>query len=92
MKVKKQWQQPDISVIKERSSQKVIGSSRGGSMRYGTGVGPTPPAPYSTGVGPTPTPAGTGVGPTPDKRYSTGIGPTPEARYSTGIGPTPTPT
>jgi hypothetical protein len=66
MKKNQQWQKPDLSAMKERSSKKVIGSSRNGSMRYGTGVGPTPPAPYSTGVGPT-----------PPARYSTGIGPTP---------------
>ena len=45
MKKDKQWQKPDLSVMKQRDSKKVIGSSRNGNVRYSTGIGPTPPAP-----------------------------------------------
>jgi hypothetical protein len=54
MKKEKQWKQPDLSLMKQRSANKVIASSRNGQVRYSTGIGPTPPTPYSTGIGPTP--------------------------------------
>jgi hypothetical protein len=44
----KQWQQPDITVMKQRNTNKVIASSRKGQVRYSTGIGPTPPAPTPT--------------------------------------------
>lgn len=45
MKQDKQWQKPDLSVMKQRNAKKVIGSSSKGNVRYSTGIGPTPPAP-----------------------------------------------
>jgi hypothetical protein len=54
MKKDKQWQKPDLGEMKQRSTNKILASSRKGQMRYSTGVGPTPPSPYSTGIGPTP--------------------------------------
>jgi hypothetical protein len=49
MKKDKQWQQPDLSVMKQRDTKKVIGSSRKENVRYRTGPTPTPlpPPPYS---------------------------------------------
>jgi hypothetical protein len=45
MKKDRQWQKPDLSVIKQRNTKKVIGSSSKGNVRYNTGIGPTPPVP-----------------------------------------------
>jgi hypothetical protein len=45
MKKDQKWQKPDLSAMKERNAKKVIGSSRKGAVRYGTGIGPTPPMP-----------------------------------------------
>jgi hypothetical protein len=47
MKKDKQWQQPDLSVMKQRDTKKVIGSSRKEHVRYRTGPTPLPPPPYS---------------------------------------------
>jgi hypothetical protein len=43
MKKDQQWQKPVLRAMKERNAKKVIGSSRKQSVRYGTGIGPTPP-------------------------------------------------
>ena len=45
MKKDQQWQKPDLRVMKERNAKKVIGSSRKETVRYETGIGPTPPMP-----------------------------------------------
>ena len=45
MKKDKQWQKPDLGVMKQRNVKKVIASSRKGQVRYNTGIGPVPPLP-----------------------------------------------
>ncbi len=45
MKKDKQWQKPDVRVMKQRNTNKVIASSLKGQVRYSTGIGPTPPVP-----------------------------------------------
>lgn len=45
MKEGKKWQQPEISAMKKKDTNKVIASSRKGQVRYSTGIGPTPPVP-----------------------------------------------
>jgi hypothetical protein len=45
MKKDKQWQQPDVSVLKQRNTSKIVATSRKGQIRYSTGIGPTPPMP-----------------------------------------------
>jgi hypothetical protein len=45
MKTEKKWQKPDLSVMKQRNTKKVVGSSSKGNVRYGTGLGPIPPVP-----------------------------------------------
>jgi hypothetical protein len=42
MKKDKQWQKPNLGVMKQRNAKKVIGSSSKGNVRYSKGIGPTP--------------------------------------------------
>jgi hypothetical protein len=47
MKKSKQWQKPEVEVMKERKTKKYVESSRSIEVRYNLGIGPIP----------TPTPA-----------------------------------
>lgn len=99
MKDQKQWQKPNLGVLKSSRSTKAAVSSRRSEMHYSIGpsIGPTPSPAYLKALGPS-------IGPTPApaslKSLGPSMGPTPapekfksfrDGRVQYHLGPAPTP-
>ncbi len=87
MKEQKQWQKPNLGVLKSSRSTKAAASSRRSEMHYSIGpsIGPTPSPAFFKSLGPSIGPA-KGPTPAPERSLGPSIGPSPAPASFKSLG------